>query len=152
MRTTRLMAMSIILLAACGESAYVTTTIAAAPSTPPTTIAVTTPPAEPPTAELRELAFAYWDAFNGYDADRVLSYLEEGYRTTRQDPIRAEIDQISSFGIKLGVQEESPPVMLGDDAAEMYLELKNPLGVRRIRMAFERIDGDWTITFAEETG
>jgi hypothetical protein len=95
---------------------------------------------------------AYWDAFNAYEAERVLSYLEETYRTTRQDPIRAEIDQIRSFGIKLRVQEESPPVLLGDDAAEMYMQLKEPLGVRHIRMGFARIEGDWAITFAEETG
>jgi hypothetical protein len=151
MRSIHLIVFVAILLAACGESALVTTTIAAAPSTVPTTVAITTPPADPPTEELRELALAYWDAFNGYDADRVLSYLEETYRTSREEIIRAEIDQVSTFGVELGVTEESPPVMLGDDAAEMYLELKNPLGVRRIRMAFELIDAEWMITFAEET-
>ena len=94
---------------------------------------------------------AYWDAFNAYDADQALSYLEETYRTTREETIRAEINQIRTFGIKLGVQEEGLPVLLGDDTAEMFLEMREPLGVRRIRMAFERIDGDWLITFAEET-
>lgn len=111
-----------------------------------------TSPVDQTTEELRNLAFAYWDAFNVYDADLALSYLEETYRATRDQPIRAEIDQISTFGIKLGLQEESPPVLLDDDAAEMYLELKDPLGVRRIRMVFERLDGEWEITFAEETG
>lgn len=101
--------------------------------------------------EVRSLATAYWDAFNTYDADLVLSYLEETYRATREEPIRSEIDQLSTFGVTLGVQEEGPPVMLGDDTAELHLELKNPLGVRRILMAFERIDGEWVITFAEET-
>jgi hypothetical protein len=102
--------------------------------------------------ELADLAFAYWEAFNAYEPDRVLSYLDKGYGTAREETIRSEIDQLSTFGVKLGVQEESPPVMLGDDTAEMFLELKNPLGVRRIRMAFERIDGEWAITFAEEVG
>ena len=27
---------------------------------------------------LRQLAFAYWEAFNAYDADRALGYLEVG--------------------------------------------------------------------------
>lgn len=94
---------------------------------------------------------AYWEAFNAYDADQVLAYLEENYRATREETIRSEVGQISTFGVKLGVQEQSPPVLLSDDTAEMFLDLKNPLGVRRIRMAFERIDGYWSITFAQET-
>jgi hypothetical protein len=94
---------------------------------------------------------AYWEAFNAYDADQVLAYLEESYRAARDEIIRSEIGQIRSFGVKLGVQEQSPPVLLSSDTAEVYLDLKNPLGVRRIRMAFERVDGDWAITFAEET-
>ena len=103
-------------------------------------------------AELQDLAFAYWDAFNAYHPDRVLSYLEESYGMARAETIRSEIDRLSTFGVKLGVQGETAPVMLSDETAEMYLDLKNPLGVRRIRMAFERIDGEWAITFAEEVG
>jgi hypothetical protein len=105
---------------------------------------------DPTTEQLRGLAFSYWEAFNAYDADLVLSYLEETYRATRDQLIRDEIGSISTFGIKLEVQEESPPVVLGDGTAEMFMELKEPLGTRRIRMAFEQIEGDWLIVFAEE--
>jgi hypothetical protein len=139
--------LSIILLVACGESASVATNPAVALSTSSTTSS----PTDPSIEELRELALAYWEAFNAYDADQVLAYLEENYRATREETIRSEVGQISTFGVKLGVQEQSPPVLLSDDTAEMFLDLKNPLGVRRIRMAFERIDGYWSITFAQET-
>ena len=43
--------------------------------------------------KLRSLAFAYWEAFNAYDADRVLGYLEESYRQQRDETIREEIGQ-----------------------------------------------------------
>ena len=105
---------------------------------------------DPTTKELQELTAAYWDAFNAYDADLVLSYLEESYRVTRDAPIRAEINSISAFGIQLRVQDEGPPVVLDDGKAEMFIELREPLGTRRIRIAFEQIAGEWVITFAEE--
>ena len=143
-----LAAILLVVLVACGDSATETTGVSA---TEPPTTTTTTASTVPKTVVFRDLAFAYWDAFNAYDADRVLSYLEETYRVAREATIRAEIGQISSFGVKLGVSEESPPVSLGDDQAEMYLELKDPLGTKRIRMAFGRVDGEWVITFAEQT-
>lgn len=145
-RSTGPAAVLIVLLAACGESAV---TPAGGDGSATTAATSSTSPGAP-TEELRELAFAYWEAFNAYDPDRVLSYLEEGYRASREDPIRSEIRQIDAFGVQLGVTEASPPVMLSDDTAEMFLELKNPLGVKRIRMAFELIDGAWMITYAQE--
>lgn len=140
-----LVVVSIVFLVSCGESASSTTRTDPEPSLP------TTAAADPVTAELRGLAFAYWDAFNGYDADLVLSYLEDTYRVAHDESIRTEIGSISAFGIQLGVQEEGPPVVLDDGTAEIFIELREPLGTRRIRMAFAQIDGDWMITFAEES-
>ena len=59
---------------------------------------------------LRQLAFAYWDAFNSYDAERALGYLEEDYRQQRDETIRAEIARIKLFGVKLGVSRRVPSV------------------------------------------
>ena len=56
---------------------------------------------------LRQLAFAYWEAFNAYDADKALGYLEEDYRRQRNEEVRGEIAQISLFRVKLGVSEET---------------------------------------------
>lgn len=106
------------------------------------------PPADVET--LRDLTFAYWDAFNAYEADTVLSYLEEAYRFQREEEIRADIGRLSLFRVKLGIDEESPPTSIGTEEAEMFLTLREPLGTRRIRMAFIREEAEWKITFAEE--
>lgn len=144
-KVVNLIALSMVLLAACGEPAVVTTT-------GPGASTISTSSLDPTTERLRGLAFSYWEAFNAYDADLVLSYLEEAYRAARDELIRDEIDTISAFRVRLGIREESPPVVLSDGTAEMFIELKEPLGTRRIRMAFAQIDGDWIIVFAEEVG
>ncbi len=99
---------------------------------------------------LRQLAFAYWEAFNAYDADRALGYLEEDYRQQREETVRDEIGKVERFRVKLGLSEETPPQIVGPDEREMYLTMKEPLGKRRIRMAFREVAGEWRIIFAEE--
>ena len=101
--------------------------------------------------ELRQLAFAYWEAFNAYDAERVLGYLEEEYREQREEEIRDDIAMVKLFSVKLGVSEETPPWIVSDDERELYLTMKEPLGTRRIRMGFRDVDGEWMIVFAEES-
>jgi hypothetical protein len=102
-------------------------------------------------AELRDLAFAYWEAFNAYDTEQVLAYLETDYRLEREGAVQDDIGRLSTFGVKLGISELSPPVMLGTERAEMYIEMSEPLGKRRIRMGFLLVEGDWVIDFAEES-
>jgi hypothetical protein len=102
-------------------------------------------------AELRDLAFAYWEAFNAYDTEQVLAYLETDYRLEREGAVQDDIGRLSTFGVKLGISELSPPVMLGTERAEMYIEMSEPLGKRRIRMGFLLVGGDWVIDFAEES-
>ena len=109
------------------------------------------PQVDPQEADaLRKLAFAYWEAFNAYDADRALGYLEEDYRQQQDSAVRDDIGLIKLFSVKLGVSEETPPQVVGNDEWEMYLTMKEPLGTRRIRMAFQKVEGEWKITFAEE--
>ena len=125
------------------------------PTLTPTPLATATPTPTPPSASdvadtLRQLAFAYWEAFNSYDADKALGYLEEAYRQERESVIRKEIGQIKFFRVKLGVSEESPPQMAGPGEAEMFLTMKEPLGSRRIHMRFREVEGEWKITYAQE--
>ena len=109
------------------------------------------PVADPEEAEaLRTLAFGYWKAFNTYDADRALAYLEDGYRQQREEQVRAEIGRLDLFNVQLGVSEEAPPWIIDGGGREMYLTMKEPLGTRRIRMEFRDIDGEWKITFAQQ--
>ena len=117
----------------------------------PTDVPATGPALDSREADaLRQLAFAYWEAFNAYDADRTLGYLEESYRQKQEDEIRNEIGLIELFGVQLEVSEKSPPQVVSEDEREMYLDLKEPLGTRKIRMAFRRKEGEWKIIFAEE--
>lgn len=99
---------------------------------------------------LRKLAFTYWEAFNAYDVERVLSYLEAAYRAEREGQIRTDIGRIKTFGVKLGMSEATPPQASGDSQWEMYMNMKEPLGTRRIRMAFRQEDGAWKITYSQE--
>ena len=99
---------------------------------------------------LRRVAFGYWEAFNAYDADGALAYLEADYRQQRDGTVRSEIGRMKPFRVKLGLSEESPPSVVSRDEREMYLTMKEPLGERRIRMAFRKVDEEWKITFAEE--
>ena len=99
---------------------------------------------------VRELAFAFWEAYNAYDPDKALSYLEETYRQERDVPLRENVATIKLFSVKLEMSEESPPHMIGDGEWEMHMTMKTPLDVRRIRMSFRKVEGEWKLTFAEQ--
>ncbi len=99
---------------------------------------------------LRQLTFAYWEAFNAYDPDSALGYLEEDYRRQRDEAVRGEIETIKRFRVKLGLSEETSPWVVSHDEREMYLTMQEPLGKRRIRMGFRDVAGEWRIIFAEE--
>jgi hypothetical protein len=118
-----------------------------APSIAPTSAGVTE---EAELQALRQLAADYWEAFNIYDADRALSYLEENYRLTRESDIRGDIGRLKTFKVKLGVSEESAPELSGSVAAQMSVKIKEPLGTRLVLMTFIKVDGQWKITHAEE--
>jgi hypothetical protein len=101
---------------------------------------------------LRDLAFAYWAAFDAYDVQGTLAYLEPSYRAARAKVVQGDIGRIKLFGVKLGLSEKTPPVLVGPGQAQMYMNLKEPTGTRTILMKFAQTgSGDpWLITFAEE--
>ncbi len=99
---------------------------------------------------VRKVAFGYWAAFNAYDPDKALSYVEAEYRRQCDETVRHHIGLVESFRVKLGLTEEAPPAMTGPDEGEMYLTMKEPLGARRIHMAFRKIGGEWMITLTEQ--
>ena len=116
----------------------------------PTPTSVPKEDAEEQAETFRRMTFDYWETFNAYDADGVLEFLEEGYGREREEKIRGDIGRLKLFSVQLVVTEESPPSMVDEDEWEMYLTMKEPLGTRRIRMAFREVDGEWKITFSEE--
>ena len=99
---------------------------------------------------LKQLAFEYWIAFNEYDVEKVLSYMEESYRAERAEEIAAEIEQLELFGVALGVSERSAPTLLSPTEGEMLLNVREPLATRKYRMGFRLVEGEWKISFAGE--
>ena len=142
------------LVAQNGKITFINVGAAAEPAPAQPTAEPTPTPesgADPETlAALKSLAFEYWIAFNQYDVEKVLSYLEASYRAERGQEIADEIGQLELFGVTLGVSERSPPALLSPTEGEMVLNLREPLGVRKFRMAFRMVDGEWKISFADE--
>jgi hypothetical protein len=99
---------------------------------------------------LRKLAFAYWDAYNSYDIDTVLSYLEANERVTREAGIRDEIGRLKAFGVKLRMSEKSPPALSAPDTGEMLMTMQEPLGSRIMKMVFLLRDDKWWVIAADE--
>jgi hypothetical protein len=99
---------------------------------------------------VRDLVLAYWAAYNAYDPEKAISYLDEGYRPSKEKAVRDEIGRLRTFDVRLGVSEKSAPVLIGPDLAETYLSMKTPIGTRTVWMKAVRRGGVWAITYAEE--
>lgn len=141
---------SAALVASCGGTGS-SSQPANSPPTPATSSAATTTPLAAEDAQtVRDLAAAYWAAYNDYDPEKAISYLDEGYRPSQEKVVRDEIGRIKTFGVQLGVSEKSAPVLIGPDQAEMYLNMKTPTGTRTLWMKFARRGDAWTITYVEE--
>ena len=138
------------------QEAEPTATPEPSPESEPQTADPTTTPEPSPQLDIEDinalskLAFAFWDAYNAYDGDKTLGYLEESYRQLRGEEIRDNIGLMKLFGVKLELSEESPPHIISDGEWEMHMTMKEPLGTRRIRMAFRQVEGEWKIVFAEQ--
>ena len=65
----------------------------------PTTTPSSSEPVDGPLPEVRNLAFGYWEAFNAYDTEQVLSYLQTDYREERERRDSAETEIIRLRGI-----------------------------------------------------
>lgn len=101
-------------------------------------------------AAVRRLVREFWKAYNAYDAPRVVSYLEEGYRPAKEPVVRDEIRRLKAFSVKLGVSEASAPVLVGPDEAEILLSVETPTGDRRVQMRLVRRSGRWFVSSSEE--
>ena len=136
-------------MVACGEPAE---DPLAAHSDPPVVATSSSPyPATDAEIEpLRRLAFEYWEKFNSYDVDGALALLEESYALERGETIRGDIGRLRMFRLKLGLSEHTPPRLTGPGEGQLFLLMKEPLGIRIIRMAFLKVDAEWRITYAQE--
>ena len=102
------------------------------------------------TEAIRQVVMAYWEAFNAYDVERVLSYMEDSWRKERSEALRGDIGRMRLFRVKLGVEEESPPVITGNGEAEMMIKLSTPIGVKHDYFRLVKVGAEWKIGFSEE--
>ena len=92
----------------------------------------------------------FWGAYNDYDADKALGFMVEEFRQTQDEDVRTNIGLLETFAAKVEATEEGPPGQLEDGDAQVYLKLMTPLGERRVRMVFRKVDGEWMAALTEE--
>ena len=156
-----LLILALVVFPACAQPAE---------APPDTTQEEAPPPSEPPPATTeedeeaplpatiteedveaaRQVVFAYLEALNNYDLEGVLSFLEESWRQEREESLASEIDQMQSFGVTLGVEEEAEPTTTPEGTVEIKIKLKTPLGARHITYHLMKINDEWKIYLAVE--
>lgn len=99
---------------------------------------------------IRAVVASYWGAFNSYDLERTLSFLEPAYREEQAETIAGEIRSLKLFGVKMGVSEESEPSFLSPEEAELIVKLAVPFRDRRVYQHLVKIDGVWKIDVSME--
>jgi hypothetical protein len=121
-----------------------------------------TPTTEPPPEETvsevsqadidaaRQVVFDYWVAFNAYDLDGVLSYLEDSWRQENAESLESDMGRLKAFGTTLGVSEEAEPVVTADGKIEIRIKLKTPLGSRHVLYRLTKVSNDWKICYSKE--
>ena len=130
----------LVIFSACTQPAE------APPPTPP-------PPATLPQEDVdaaRQVVFEYWDAYNNYDAEGVLAFLEESYRQEREEEIRSDIGRMQSFGVTLTVEEEAEPTITPEGEVEIKMKINTPLGTKHVTYHLVKINDEWKICLAVE--
>ncbi|MBI4297996.1 MAG: hypothetical protein HY676_05635 [Chloroflexi bacterium] len=99
---------------------------------------------------VRGVITEYWGGFNSYDKERVLALLTPEYHQIRAERIVSDIGRLKLFRVKLGWGEEAPPTVKPEGTAQVFIEIREPLGTRRVEMDFQKRKEGWRITFVEE--
>jgi hypothetical protein len=101
----------------------------------------------------RQVVFAYREAYNNYDVEGALSFLEESHRAEREDEIRSDIAQMDTYNIKLGVEEEAEPEVTADGMVAIYIKLDVPVFGQKDRHVVYKLTelaGEWKICISED--
>ena len=138
------------LVASCGGTTSSGEQATSAPTPVSSASVITTPLSAVDAKAVRVLAADYWAAYNAYDPEKVISYLDASVGPAKEKSIRSEIGQIKNFGVQLGVSEKSPPVLTAPGQAEMYLSMKTPTGTRTVLMKAAQRGDHWAVTYMEE--
>jgi hypothetical protein len=139
-------------LAGCGSGSSSSGSPAGTPaaSASPSAAYSGAPISEAEAQAVRDRALGYWAAYNAYDADKAIAYLADTIKSAKAEVIRSEVGRIKTFGVQLGVSQKTPPELIGQDEAQMYLKMKTPTGMRTVLMKFAKQGGVWMVTYSEE--
>jgi len=99
----------------------------------------------------RQVVFAYLEALNNYDVEGTLAFLEESWRQEREESITNDINEMETFGVKLGIEEEAEPAIIPEGKVEIKIKLITPMFVpdRHATYHLTKINGEWKICFSE---
>ena len=99
---------------------------------------------------IMQLFTEFWGAYNTYEPDKALGFMLDEMRQEQEEDVRTNIGLMETFAAKLEATEEGPPQQLENGDAQLYLKLVTPLGERRVRMTFRKVDGEWMVASSEE--
>ena len=92
----------------------------------------------------------FWKAYNDYDADKAVGLMVDEMRQEQEEDTRTNMGLLETFAAKVEATEEGPPQQLENGDAQVYLKLQTPLGERRVRMTFRKVDGEWLVASSED--
>ena len=105
-------------------------------------------------ADAQQVVWDYWDAFNSYDVELTLSYLEESFRQERGETLTDEIGRMKfPFRIRIKVTKEAEPVITSEGIIgiiEIIMRLRTPIGAKIITYHLVKVNGEWKISEAIE--
>jgi len=139
----------IVISSGCSPSVESQPPTASTTPTPTTSVQQATVTQED-VSDARQVVYDYWDAFNSYDVERVLGYLQDSYRQESEESIKSEISKMKFFNVKLGVEEESEPVITPEGMVEIKMKLSTPIGAKHVTYILEKLNGGWKICSSVE--
>jgi hypothetical protein len=92
----------------------------------------------------------YWQAFNSYDIEGVLDYLEETFRQQKGAGLESDMGRMQAFGVKLGVAPAAEPAITPDGKIEIKIDLKTPIDTRLVTYRLTEVSGEWKICYLLE--
>ena len=95
----------------------------------------------------------YWAAFNAFNIEKCLSYLEPAYAVSRRPGLESELEEFKKgrmLGVKMVVDSVSPPATMENGQLQVQVTMKiTPRGLSNDRYLIYdlvSLDGVWKIT------
>ena len=110
-------------------------------------------PVEPDDAEiaayLSERTMELWIVYNRYDLPGLSAFYEESYWLEEEEELRRNMAPFESRGITFTAEETSPPRQVEPGKWELKHKVTFSGGSLSMKFIYERLDGEWLLTYAE---